>query len=93
MRAVLAALCLILAGCQASKPVSEMSYSEVKQLAAELERRCAAQGYGRGHPEFTACARQEFDREYATRAEANARRRTIANSVYCQNFSGSIVCF
>lgn len=83
---------VILAGCQ-SKPVEQMSYSEIKQLAATLEKRCGAQGYARGHPEFMSCVRQEFNREYSTRQEAEARRRAIASSVYCSQFGNSVVCF
>jgi len=92
MRAILLGMVLALTGCQ-SKPVEQMSYSEIKALAASLEKQCNAQGYARGHPEFKACVRQEFDREYSTRQEAAARRRAVASSVYCQQFGASVVCF
>lgn len=66
----------LLAGCQ-TKPIAEMSYTEVKQLAGEITQRCYAQGVKPKSAEFEVCMRQEISREDATRA-SNQRRRMAA---------------
>lgn len=78
-----------LAGCQASKPIEQMSYSESKALAAELHKRCAAQGFPQGDPEFNACMKQEINREASVRNEAYRR----ANStVICTTVGYTVIC-
>lgn len=75
MRYVLGALAIAAAvsGCQ-SKPISEMSYTERKELVGQIIERCSAQGYPPGHPEATACHEQEALKEANTRI-ANTERR------------------
>lgn len=63
---------VFLAGCQ-TKTVEEMNYTERKALAAELTKRCYAQGVKPNSPEFEACARVEVQREAYTRRDNKAR--------------------
>ncbi|NDV86779.1 hypothetical protein GTW51_08695 [Aurantimonas aggregata] len=70
---MIVALLAPLAACT-TKPIAEMSYTEVKVLADEIIERCNDQGVANGSPEMTICLRQEVGREDATRA-ANAQRR------------------
>jgi hypothetical protein len=65
----------ILAGCQ-SKPVSEMSYAEVKQYGAELIARCKAEGAKPG-AETQACINQEARADEAKRQNAAATRQAV----------------
>lgn len=55
------------AGCQ-TKPVGEMSHSEMKALADEIAKRCLSQVAKRDSPEMDACIKQESRREIAARA-------------------------
>ena len=94
---VLIALVAALAGCQ-TKTVEEMSYSERKQLASVISKRCADQGYTDGNPEMPACIKQEVSREVATRRREAAREDAISASggggtTYCQGFGTNVVCF
>lgn len=68
-----------LAGCQ-SKPLDQLSYSELKAVADQIGERCKAQGIQPQSPEWSACVKQETNREQATR-DAAARRHN--RSVYC----------
>lgn len=81
MKRLVAAFCaaLSLSACQ-TKQVDEMSYSEQGKLAAEIEKRCADQGYPRGAKQFEPCIRHEVNREVASRqnAKQNADRARLA---------------
>lgn len=72
MRKLLMVGMIVLAGCQ-TKTVEEMNYTERKSLAAELTKRCYAQGVKANSPEFEACARVEVQREALARHENKAR--------------------
>lgn len=81
MKRLVAACCavVVLAACQ-TKQVDEMSYAEQGKLAAEIEKRCADQGYPRGSKQFEPCIRHEVNREVATRqnAKQSADRARLA---------------
>ncbi|HMO28181.1 hypothetical protein [Enterovirga sp.] len=55
------------AGCQ-TKPVGEMTHSEMKTLADEIAQRCMSRVAKRNSPEMDACIKQESRREIAARA-------------------------
>lgn len=74
------AAALVLAGCAADKPLDQLSYTELKDVAAKVGARCEAQGIKRGSPEWTPCVQQEINREKATRDAAASARR---NRVHC----------
>jgi len=77
-RALLVAVAaLALAGCQ-TKQVSEMSYSEVENLAGEIVQRCIAQGVKPNTPEMTACGQHEANREVVSRQNARIRQQNAA---------------
>lgn len=67
----------LLVSCQ-TKQIDELSYSERKELAAQIAKRCADQGYPDGHREQQACIRQEISKEYADRQNAQLRRANAA---------------
>jgi hypothetical protein len=93
MKYALIGLAVILAGCQANRPLAELSYSEIKLVADEIEKRCAAQGAPRGSSEWDACARQEITRENARRNRARQVADSIANStVVCNQVGTATVC-
>lgn len=93
MRGLIVGLALLLAGCQ-SQEVSEMSYSQTKELAIQKNKECAAQGVKPGTNEMRMCVSHEMNREAAVRHNRNARLQAAANSsTYCQDFSGNVVCF
>jgi len=71
-----AASMLALAGCQ-SKPIEQMSYTEVQQLSGVIAKRCHDQGVRSPSRQFDACIQQEITREQSTRAD-NYRRRMAA---------------
>ena len=70
---VLLAAC-VLAGCQSTKPVTEMSYSELKTLGGQLEQRCIDQGVKVGTPEMSQCKGVEINREVVMRQNARIRQ-------------------
>lgn len=88
MRYLPIALLAILAGCQ-SKPIEQMSYTETKQLAQQLHKRCADQGAPQGSPEFDICMKQEIGREASIRQENAQRRRNI---VVCNRAFNTVIC-
>lgn len=72
-----------------TKTVDEMSYSEVKEYAAEMHKKCLAQGVKDG-PEMQLCINQEARADQSRRI----RQRQIAHSTtYCQSFGSNVVCF
>lgn len=79
---VLGVAAIALAGCQ-SKPVEQMSYTEVRALAGEIQKRCEAQGARSPSAEFEACIQQEVTREKSVRAANYARRQS---GVTCSSF-------
>jgi hypothetical protein len=90
---VVFAAAVVLAACQ-SKEVSEMSYSETKNLAIQKNKECIAQGVKPGTDEMKMCVTHEMNREAAVRSNKNARLRAAANSTtYCQGFGTNVVCF
>ena len=74
MKRLVAACCavVVLAACQ-TKQVDEMSYAEQGKLAADIEKRCASQGYPRGSKQFQPCIRHEVNREVALRQNAKLK--------------------
>ncbi|MGR9462117.1 hypothetical protein [Rhizobium leguminosarum] len=71
-----AALSLVLTSCQ-SKPVNELSYSELKSLSLELHKRCWAQGVKSDTPEMKLCLQQEFTRESSIRNDNLQARQAM----------------
>lgn len=93
MRFLIFGLALVLAGCQ-TQEVSEMSYSQTKELAIQKNKECIAQGIRPGTNEMKMCVTHEMNREAAVRQNRNARRQAAANSTtYCQGYGNSVVCF
>lgn len=85
---VLLVVGLGLAGCVSNKPVAEMSYTEVVQLAGTIESRCVAQGVRRGTADWDICTKQEVNREVA-------RRNRIASqppTVICNRIGDTVIC-
>jgi hypothetical protein len=83
-RCFLVGLVLLLAGCE-STPVEQMSYSETKELALRLHKRCADEGAPQGSKEFDACMRQELSREASLRRERH-------NTTVCMPIGYAVVC-
>lgn len=69
-------LAMALAGCQ---QVSEMSYTQYRDLAVQKNKDCAAQGVKPGSKEMEACVTHEMRRETVTR-ENNFRRQMAVSS-------------
>lgn len=75
MKAIaIAVAALSLAACQGPKQVSDMSYTEMKQLAAEITQRCIDQGAKPGTPEMDLCGQIEAKREVNSRQGAAQNR-------------------
>lgn len=90
MKVVLAVVAaLALAACNSSKPISELSYSEVKALASVIDQRCVDQGIGPNSPEWDACTKQEITRENARRVRA---RQVADSTVICNQVGTSTIC-
>lgn len=70
---------LALTGCQ-SKPVNEMSYSELKVYAADLNRRCYEQGVT-AKSELHLCVRQEAIADEYKRRRAIETQRRIGQAI------------
>lgn len=85
---ILAALAVFLVGCQ-SKPIEQMSYTEVQAVAAQIQKRCEAQGVRKGDKNYEMCIRQEINRETSIR-QANYNR--INSGVVCSSFGTTVVC-
>jgi hypothetical protein len=62
---------LALTGCQSKPPLQEMSYSQMGQLADQIDQTCIAQGNLPDTPEFRMCTLQEVSREQYSRQLAN----------------------
>ncbi|MGO8089602.1 hypothetical protein AB9E29_21000 [Rhizobium leguminosarum] len=75
-----AAISLMLTACQ-SKPVDQLSYSEMKSLSLELHKRCWAQGVKSDTPEMRACLQQEFTRESSMRNSNYQARQAIGDAL------------
>ncbi len=73
---IIGAVAALVSSCQ-DKPISEMSYSEVKALSLDLHKRCWAQGIKDNSPEMKLCLQQEFNRESAMRADNLQRRQAM----------------
>jgi len=71
---------LLLAACQ-TKPVEELSYSQVQTLRDEVAQRCVAQGVALNAPNFQACFQHEINREALQRQKNRAAALTIANGM------------
>jgi phage terminase Nu1 subunit (DNA packaging protein) len=93
MRVLIIGLAMTLVGCQ-SQEVSEMSYSQVRDLAIQKNKECAAQGVKPGTEEMKICVSHELNREQALRQNRNARLRAVAASTTtCQGFGNTVTCF
>ncbi|MGO7896692.1 hypothetical protein ACC719_04375 [Rhizobium ruizarguesonis] len=75
-----AAISLMLTACQ-SKPVDQLSYSEMKSLSLELHKRCWAQGVKSDTAEMKACLQQEFTRESSMRNSNYQARQAIGDAL------------
>ncbi|MGO8503229.1 hypothetical protein AB9F35_17255 [Rhizobium leguminosarum] len=75
-----AAISVILTSCQ-SKPVDQLSYSEMKSLSLDLHKRCWAQGVKSDTPEMKACLQQEFTRESSMRNSNYQTRQAIGDAL------------
>jgi hypothetical protein len=84
------AVCGLLAGCQREKPIAEMTYTEVKVLAAQIGDRCEAQGAKRGTPSWDICTKQEANREDALRTRRSAGGG--GGPTVCNTFGATTVC-
>ncbi|MCZ4088682.1 hypothetical protein [Sinorhizobium psoraleae] len=72
-----------------------MSYTQRKQLAGEIAKRCVDQGYTEKSPEFVPCIKAETEGEIARRRRASVREdMAAANSVdvTCREFFGAVRC-
>ncbi|WP_426237384.1 hypothetical protein [Pararhizobium sp. DWP1-1-3] len=69
-----------LVGCETKLP-SEMSYTEIKQLAQKLIQRCIDQGATPNSAEMDACLHQEKQRELTTRYDNRAALRDVGNGL------------
>jgi hypothetical protein len=58
---------LALTGCQTKPPLEQMSYSELGQLAGQIEQTCIARGNKLDTPEYKVCTLQEINREQYVR--------------------------
>jgi hypothetical protein len=72
MKLIVLAPLLLVAAC--AKPVSEMNYAEISQLATEIKARCAADGADPGTPQYSSCAKVE------AQYEINRRNRRFFSS-------------
>ena len=90
LRLAFTASALLLAACSSQPPLEQMTYSQTKELADQLHKRCAEQGAPMGSKEFDACMKQEVSREASTRREARDKENRqssciVANKVLlCQ---------
>jgi hypothetical protein len=64
---------LALTGCQTKPPLEQMSYSELGQLAGQIQQTCIAQGNTLDTPEYKVCTLQEISREQYTRQTGSDR--------------------
>ena len=83
-----------LSGCQ-TQTVEEMSYTQRKELAGVIAKRCVDQGYTEKSPEFVPCIKAETEGEIARRRRASARVDMEAANrvdVTCRPFFGAIRC-
>lgn len=91
MRYLAVVFLAILAGCQ-SKPIEQLSYTETKQLAQQLHKRCADQGAPQGSAEFELCMKQEIGREASIRNERAERKRNYRGPVVCNRSFNTVIC-
>ena len=77
LHAIVVGLALSVAACQ-SKPVGEMSYTELVAYTDDLSERCAAQGVTRSSPQFETCVRQEFLKDESMRNKSKQTRYALA---------------
>jgi hypothetical protein len=60
-------------GCQTKPPLEQMSYSELGQLAGQIQQTCIAQGNKLDTPEYKVCTLQEISREQYARQNGSDR--------------------
>ena len=58
---------LAMTGCQSRPPLQQMSYSQLGQLAGQIQQTCVAQGYKLDTPEYNVCTLREISREQYVR--------------------------
>lgn len=87
-KTIVMAAAAILAGCQ-GKPISEMSYTETRALAVEINQRCRDQGLNSEMPEWKICVQQEITRENSIR---NRAARKADSGVICNRVGFSTIC-
>lgn len=88
MRVLLILSLGLLAGC-ASTPVQELSYTELKAVAAQIQQRCYDQGVPPNSPEYERCINQEVNRETSVRQARADRRRS---AVVCNRVYYTVIC-
>lgn len=89
MKALIVVVAVGLAGCQSNRPIAELSYTEVKELAGMIRQRCAEQGVKEGDPQWDACTKQEISRESARR---NRARQVADSTVICNRIGTTTIC-
>ncbi len=77
---VVGLLAAALSGCETKLP-SEMSYTEIKQLAQKIYQRCVDQGVAPNTPEMDACLNQEKHRELNMRYDNRETLREIGSGL------------
>lgn len=86
----LAALGGLLSGCvTAATPVSHMTYSQLQDVAKQVEQRCVAQGITKQSPQYEACVKQESTREASLRRE---RYNMTRGGAICNQVGSAVIC-
>lgn len=90
MKALIAVgFALTLAACQQNRPIAELSYTGVKELAVVINQRCIDQGVKPGTPQWDDCTKQEISRENSRR---NRAARAADSVVVCNQVGFSTIC-
>lgn len=85
------AACGLLSGCMtAATPVSHMSYTQLQEVAKQIEKRCADQGITKQSPQYNACVKQESTREASTRRERYNMIRS--GGTVCNQVGTAVIC-
>ncbi|MCQ1571735.1 hypothetical protein NFO65_13465 [Neorhizobium galegae] len=71
---------IVATGCETTLP-SEMSHTEIKQLAQKIYQRCIDQGVDPKSAEMDVCTHQEGQREISARYENRETVRDVARGI------------
>jgi hypothetical protein len=77
---VAVAIALASAACR-PRMIEQLSFSEIRELRAEIDRRCAAQKAGPGTKDYEECFIAETRREDANRRDTARRLDAVADSL------------